>query len=110
MRALGREWLRLGCAAALGAMVAFPAGMLLSGRERVQSEEPRSKAAAAPPAGKAKARDPYSPKVLSDPYVLQQHREIVEMLEASCRESGQVCAEARMARRYLDEREASRSR
>ena len=109
MRAFERQWQRLGCAAAIGAMIAFPAGVLLSGRERVQSEAP-DPGAATPPRPKAEARKHYSPVVLSDPYVLQQHREIVEMLETSCRETGQRCDEARAARNYLDEREAGRTR
>jgi hypothetical protein len=110
VRAFERQWQRLACAAVLGAMLAFPAGMLLAGRERVQSEEPDAKAAAAPPRLKAEARKHYSPEFLSDPYVLQKHQEIVEALETSCRQSGQNCTEARSARRGLVEREASGTR
>ena len=110
MRAPAREWQRLGCAAALGAIVAFPAGVLFSGREAVRSEAPGAETASGRPMRGTAARKPYSPYVLSDPYVLQQHREIVEALEMACRDSGENCAEAERARRYLAEREASRAR
>jgi hypothetical protein len=108
MRATAREWQRLGCAAVLGAIIAFPAGILFSGRGSVEQNTIASRAQA--PAGEAQARKPYSPDVLSDPYVLQQHREIVEALEMSCRQTGEGCAEAKRARRYLHEREANRAR
>lgn len=109
MRAFGRQWLSLGCAAALGAMIAFPAGMFLSGRHPVRSDEAGSRAAGAPFGREPEARNHYSPTVLTDPYVRRKHEEIVEMLETSCRQTRQGCAEARTARRYL-EGEAGRER
>jgi hypothetical protein len=108
MRGLARDWRRLGCAAVLGAIVAFPAGVLLSGRDAVQVVAPNSETTAASPRHQSAARKPYSPHVLSDPYVLQQHEEIVEALEASCCKTGEACAEASQARRYLRQREATR--
>jgi hypothetical protein len=108
MRASAREWRRLGCAALLGAIIAFPTGVLFSGRARVDQKTTDSKATSAP-AGRAEARKPYSPDVLGDPYVVRQHREIVEALEMSCRQTGENCAEAKQARRYL-EREGARAR
>ena len=108
MRATARDWQRLGCAAVLGAIIAFPAGVVFSGRGSVQQKAIDSKANIAP-ARQAEARKPYSPNVLNDPYVLQQHREIVEALEISCRQTGEGCVEAKQARRYL-EREATRER
>src|SRR5687768_6783059 len=109
MRTTAREWQRLGCAAVLGAIIAFPAGVLLSGRGSVQQDPTESKAAGGT-ASEAGARKPYSPNVLSDPYVLQQHREIVEALEISCRQMGEGCVEAEQARRYLRERNATPAR
>lgn len=109
MKATSREWQRLGCAAVLGAIIAFPAGVVFSGRGMVQQKATDSKATTAP-GRQAEARNPYSPNVLSDPYVLQQHREIVEALEISCRQTGEGCVEAQQARRYLLEREATRTR
>ena len=108
MRATAREWQRLGCAAVLGAIIAFPAGVLFSGRGLVQQQTTDAKATTAP-ARQSEARKPYTPNVLNDPYVLQQHREIVEALETSCRQTGEGCVEAKQARRYL-EREATRER
>ena len=108
MKATAREWQRLGCAGFLGAFIAFPAGVVFSGRGPVQQNVADSKGTNAP-ADKAEARKPYSPAVLSDPYVLQQHREIVEQLEMSCRQTGEGCAEAKQARRYLNEHEVTRA-
>src|SRR3954454_16898062 len=107
MRATAREWQRLGGAAVLGAIIAFPAGVLFSGRGLVQQKPTDSKAATVP-ASEAEARNPYSPRILSDPYVLQRHREIVEALEISCRQTGKDCVEAKQARRYLVGRETTR--
>jgi hypothetical protein len=84
--------------------------MMLSGLKAVQLQAPGSKTAIAPGSSTTDTRNFYSPNVLSDPYVLQQHREIVEALEISCRKTGEHCAEAKQARRYLDEREATRTR
>jgi hypothetical protein len=99
----GRDWRMIGCAAAIGAVVAFPAGLMLAGRD---APPPRDGSAAAPdaPAGKkAEARDFYSPKVRSDPYVLDQQRRVVEALELECRHYGRHCAEAGQARRRIKE-------
>jgi hypothetical protein len=84
--------------------------MAFSGRKPVQVEAPDSKTATAPALHDTEARNFYSPKILSDPYVLRQHREIVQELEISCRKTGEHCAEAKQARRYIDEREATRTR
>ena len=62
------------------------------------------------PANEAEARNPYSPQILSDPYVVRKHREIVEALETYCRQTGKDCIEAKQARRYLLEREATGAR
>lgn len=110
MGAATRERLRMGCAAVLGAIVAFPAGMVFSGRESAQLNAPASKATTRTARYQADARKPYSPNILNDPYVFQQHREIVEALEASCRQTHEGCVEAKQARKYLSEREAPPAR
>ena len=112
MKVTARELRRLGCAAALGAMVAFPAGVMFSGRESVQSDAPDSKTSAAPGLHNTEAGtfNPYAPDILSDPYVVRRHREMVEALEIYCRKTGKDCVEADEARRSLDEREATRMR
>lgn len=89
------EGLRLAAALLLGAALAFPVGLIVAGNE----ETPRSSASRSP----AAVRDVFSPRVRSDPYFLDRQRENVEALEAHCRETGEPCAEARAARRRLDE-------
>jgi hypothetical protein len=105
------EWRRLLGAAALGALIAFPAGLLFSGRGSVQPEARRS--SAAPPSEQAPqkaGRNPFSPIVLDDPYVEAQHRRAVEAMELSCLRTGQLCAEAQQARQYLRRRDADGGR
>jgi hypothetical protein len=92
----------LAWAALIGAAVAFPAGMMLSGREAV-----REKAAPTAPSDRrgpgADSRDLYSPDIAGDPYVLDRQEKVVEALETQCRHSGERCAEAKAARRSLAE-------
>jgi hypothetical protein len=98
----GRDWRGLGCAALIGAVAAFPLGMMLANRDaahRKAGTEARSNA----PAAKANARNVYSPVVVKDPYVLDQQRNVVEALETQCRDKGDHCGEARAARRWLSE-------
>jgi hypothetical protein len=92
-----RELGKLGCALLVGAGIAFPAGLMLAGREG----EPPSRAAPAP--APASGRAVYSPRVLSDPYFLDQQRKGAEALEAHCRSTGEMCDIARKAREMLAE-------
>lgn len=85
--------------ALLTAAVALPAGWWLAEATR---GEPAADRRATPPAATA-ARDVYSAGFRDDPYVLAQQREVVEALERECRTTGVRCAEARAARRYLEE-------
>src|SRR5688572_9353653 len=103
-RLSGRDWRMIGLAAAIGAVVAFPAGLMLAGRDAPPPRQNGSGARPdAPAAKKAEARDFYSPKVVSDPYVLDQQRRVVEALELECRHYGKHCAEAGQARRRIEE-------
>jgi len=90
----------LAWAAVIGAAVAFPAGMMFSGREAV-----REKAAPTAPrdrrAPQADARNFYSPDIAGDPYVLDRQEKVVEALETQCRHAGERCGEAKEARRWL---------
>ena len=93
----GRDWRLAGCTALLAALIAFPLGMMFAG-----GQSPREGRAASdrdsPPTQSRRARDFYSPKILDDPYVLQQQLRVVEALERSCRYAGEHCQEARQAR------------
>lgn len=92
----GKELARLAVALALGAAVALPIGMMLGGDgANVPDRHPG-------PMASAPARAVYSPKVLSDPYFIEQQRLGVEALEKACRERGELCGEAREGRRWLD--------
>lgn len=110
MKLAAPEWRRLLGAAALGAIIAFPAGLILSGRGSVQPDASEAKRSTAPSRPEQAARNPFSPIVLGDPYVKEQHRKAVEAIELSCRQTGQLCAEAEKAREYLRRGEASSDR
>lgn len=92
----GRELARLAAALALGAAVALPVGMMLGGNGAETPVRPA-------PATSATARAVYSPKVLSDPYFIEQQRLGIEALEKACSERGELCDEAREGRRWLEQ-------
>jgi hypothetical protein len=86
----------------LGALLAFPAGLMLG-----RGEEPAAGGARrAAPAGDEGLRNPYSPNLLGDPAFLAGQRRNAKALEAQCRESGEFCAEAEAIRRWLEEGDA----
>ena len=58
--------------------------------------------------GARMGRNPYSPEVTSDRYVLDQQREVAESLRRACLQTGEHCALADGAERYLDEQGARR--
>ena len=92
----GKDVVRMACAVLVGAALAFPAGMMFAGREVVREREGPAVA------GTAGARKFYSPVILKDPYVLDQHRRVVEALELQCRHYRERCAEAEQARRWMN--------
>jgi hypothetical protein len=98
----GRDWRGLGCAALIGAAAAFPLGMMFANRD-ASHRKAGTAARGNAPAVKADARNVYSPVVAKDPYVLDRQRKVVEALEAQCRDTGVHCAEARAARRWLNQ-------
>lgn len=89
------EGLRLAGALLLGAALALPAGMMLARRDAPERAPLQPQEAA--------VRNVFSPSVRDDPYFLGKQREGVEALEAHCRRTRELCAEARAARRRLDE-------
>lgn len=92
---------RLGCAALLGALFAFPAGLILGSREAGPQKVPATSESNRDAGAKVNARNIYSPIVIKDPYFLREQRRVVEALEAECRHSGNHCAESQQARRWL---------
>src|SRR5687768_915136 len=102
-RGTGRDWRVIGCAAAVGAALAFPAGIMLAGRDAPRQPEGKVTRPNAPATKKAEARNIYSPNVSTDPYVLDQQRRVVEALELECRHFKKHCAEAGQARRRIEE-------
>ena len=95
------DWRKLGCAALSGAVLAFPVGLIVGGRQA--APERGSVATKIDDGRKTNFRKVYSPVILKDPYVLRQQRKVVEALEVECRHFGTHCAEAEQARRWRDE-------
>ena len=88
---------KLGAGLLIGAALAFPAGMMVAGSgEGPDGVRPPGREAAV-------VRDVFAPSIRSDPYFLDRQREGVEALERHCASTGESCAEARAARRRIDE-------
>lgn len=103
-----RDWRGIGCAALLAASIAFPLGLFVGGGETPPRKSGES-ARAGPPSPEARtARNPFSPRVTSDPYVIEEQRRVLRALEAGCSQLKQHCAEAEQARRRIEEAEAGR--
>lgn len=106
----GRDWRTAGCAALLAAAIAFPAGLMVGGggggsdgRKAAAPGRPSS------PSGTARTgRNLYSPRVASDPYVVEQQRKVLRALEEACSRLKRHCAEAGQARLRIEEAEAHR--
>jgi hypothetical protein len=100
----------MGCAALLGASIAFPAGLMVGGGGSGAPDRGAPEAARSGPAGgdSRTARNPFSARILGDPYVIEEQRKVLRALESSCRQSKQLCAEAEQARRRIEEAEAGR--
>jgi hypothetical protein len=95
----GKELARLAAALLVGAALAFPVGLWVAGVRHGASEPPARPRAAV-------GRAIYSPSIRDDPYFLDQQRKGIEALEAECRRSRAYCAEARQARRLLEDQVA----
>lgn len=96
-----KDLAKLGCALLVGAALAFPAGLLVAGWRDEPRQRPTVRASAPGP-----VRDVFSPALRSDPWFIERQRAGIEALEAHCRQTGENCAEARAARRWLDEQAA----
>jgi hypothetical protein len=93
---------QLGCAAAIGAVLALPAGYMLGRHSPQPSAVPTSEVSSTK---YQKMPNVFSPNILSDPAVVDQHRKIVEGLERACVQQRLYCEEAASARRWLERRE-----
>ena len=103
-----RDWRAIGCAALLGAAIAFPVGLIVGDEETPRGTARESRLPGSSGGVTPTARNPYSPRVAGDPYVIEQQRRVVRALEASCRQLTRHCAEAEQARRRIEEAEAGR--
>ena len=91
-----KELARLVAALLIGAALAFPAALWVTDdRDGGRGRERR------PPVAVGRAM--FNPNIRDDPYFLEQQRKGIEALEAECRRTGTFCAEAREARRGLEE-------
>jgi hypothetical protein len=93
---------QLGCAAAIGAVLALPVGYVLGRHSPQPSAESASEVSSTK---NQKMLNVFSPNILSDPAVEDQHRKIVEGLELACVQQRLYCEEAASARRWLERRE-----
>jgi hypothetical protein len=93
---------QLGCAAAIGAVLALPAGYVL-GRHSPQPATEQRKQVISMKSGKT--INVFAPNILSDPVVRDRHQKIVEALERACVQQRLYCEEAASARRWLETRD-----
>lgn len=87
-----------------GACIAIGIAIGLSLPRGIDTPSPSPNAA--PGSGESTAgpngRGMYSPDIRNDPFVRQEQRKVVEVLEQQCRSSGKDCALAKAAREALD--------
>lgn len=95
----GKELARLAAALLVGACLAFPAALWLAGGSPDAGPATHRSSAAI-------GREMFSPSIRDDPYFLEQQRKGIEALEVECRRTGAFCAEARQARRRLEDHPA----
>jgi hypothetical protein len=100
------DWRLLGCAAAIGAAIALPAG-IVAGRYGFRSSETTNPNGPASVSGR-RGRDIFAPDFRNDPNVIEQQRRVVEALEQSCRHSKLHCKEAEQARLRVEEAAAGK--
>ena len=102
MRVGKRSTGQLGCFAAIGAVLALPVGYVLGRHSPQTSADPVSEVSSRKD---QEVRNVFSPVILSDPAVEDQHRRIVEALELACVQQRLHCEEAATARQWLKKRE-----
>jgi hypothetical protein len=93
---------QLGCAAAIGTVLALPAGYVLGRHSPQPATEQRRQVISTK---SEKTINVFAPNILSDPVVRDQHQKIVEALERACVQHKLCCEEAASARRWLEKRD-----
>ena len=93
---------QLGCAAAIGALLALPAGYVLGRHSPESAAEQREDVISTKG---ERMPNLFAPNILSDPAVRNQHQKIVESLELACAHQRLYCKEAASARRWLEKRD-----
>ncbi|OYW47040.1 MAG: hypothetical protein B7Z08_05790 [Sphingomonadales bacterium 32-68-7] len=93
---MAKDRLKIVAALLIGAGIAFPAGLWLSGEPAPERSQPV-------PADDPGHRRAFSPTVLRDPHFLAEQRKGIEALERRCREAAEFCTEAAEGRRWLAE-------
>jgi hypothetical protein len=93
---------QLDCAAAIGALLALPAGYVLGRHSPRPSAELRKDVASTK---SERMPNLFAPNILSDPAVRNQHQKIVESLELACAQQGLYCKEAASVRQWLEKRD-----
>lgn len=90
-------FLLLGLLAALGLFA-----VLITATPTGGIEGPAAAAGRSGPTNSTAARQVYSPRIASDPYVIDQWEKSVQALESACRDRGEYCEQARAARRSIN--------
>jgi hypothetical protein len=92
----------IGCGLVAGAAAFFTLGTLVSQHTERGQEQPHP-APVNNPSTQQAGRKMFSPSIADDPYVRQQWKESVEILERRCRDAKEFCTEARNARAQIQE-------
>ena len=100
-----RDWRSIGCAALIGAAIAFPAGIMVGSIRSSGDNAAEVRRLNASGGRPASYRNVYSPQPSKDPYVIDRWRRVADALEASCRQSHLHCVEAAQARVFVQETE-----
>jgi hypothetical protein len=87
----------------VSASIGIAVGLIIGRAQAPREPVPKASRPAASSDDTRTGRDVYSPRVATDPYVIEQQRQVLRALEASCLQSKQHCAEAEQARRRLEE-------
>jgi len=92
------------CGLVTGAVAFFLLGTLVSQRkEQDEPDRAHPLVSSGTPSSPQAGRRMFAPSFADDPYVLQEWKQAVEMLERRCRDAHEFCVEARNARLQIKE-------